>query len=180
MTLRQVNQGALELQDVVEDGTNLVAQVEPYIQGDLIVAAAGGVELAANGANRLDQAPLDVHVDVLPAHIKRERAALDFRLDRLQAVYNGAGLLVGDNAALGQHPAVRDTAQNIVGIEPPIEQNRGGEVFDEVMRGLVEAASPGFGLHGAAVSPLQASRHERVLASRNCHTVTRPLRFVND
>jgi hypothetical protein len=33
-------------------------------------------------------------------------------------------------------------------------------VFDEVMRGLVEAASPGFGLHGAALSLLQASRHE--------------------
>ena len=72
-----------------------------------------------------------------------------------------AGLLVGDDAALGQHPAVRDAALNIIGVEPPIEQNRGGEVFDEVMCGLVEAASPGFGLHGAALSPLQASGHER-------------------
>jgi hypothetical protein len=34
-------------------------------------------------------------------------------------------------------------------------------VFDEVVRGLIEAASPGFGLHGAAASPLQASRHAR-------------------
>src|SRR5262245_38716478 len=89
MALCEANQGALELQDVVENGTNLVAQVEPHVQRNLIVATAGGMELAADGANRLDQAPLDVHVDVLPVHIKRERAALDFRLDRLQAVNNG-------------------------------------------------------------------------------------------
>jgi hypothetical protein len=59
---------------------------------------------------------------------------------------------------------VRDAALDVVGIEPPVEQNRGGEVFDELMRGLAEAASPGFGFHGAPLSSLL--RH--AMGARTC------------
>ena len=44
-----------------------VADVEPQVEGDLIVAAARRVQLAADRADHLDQAPLDRHVDVLVA-----------------------------------------------------------------------------------------------------------------
>jgi hypothetical protein len=55
-------------------------------------------------------------------------------------------------------------------------------VFDEVVCGLVETACPGFGLHSAAVSPLQASNHGYASPRlwKMPHTVTRPLWFVND
>src|SRR6185503_5849068 len=51
-----------------------LAEVEPLVQRDLIVARASRVELAAHGARQLDQPALDVRVNVLELGAKRERA----------------------------------------------------------------------------------------------------------
>ena len=91
-------------------------------------------------------------MNILPPHIEHELAALDFRLHLLQALDDRVGLGIGDDAALGQHAAMGDTALDVIGIKPPIEQNRGGESFDDLMCGLAKAASPGFALHGNPIS----------------------------
>ena len=46
------------------DGVDLVAQIEADIQGHLIVARAGGVQLATDRADLLDQTRLDIHVNI--------------------------------------------------------------------------------------------------------------------
>src|SRR5688500_6272728 len=81
-----VDQDTLQLPNIIEDCENLIAQVEAHIERDLIVAAAGGVKLAADRTNQFDQAPLDVHVNILPAHIEDELAACDLCLNLLQAL----------------------------------------------------------------------------------------------
>ena len=62
----------------------LVAQVEAHVEGHLVVAGAGGVQLAADRADALDEPRLDVHVDVFEADLELEVAGLDVGEDRLQ------------------------------------------------------------------------------------------------
>ena len=50
-----------------------------HVGGDLVVARARGVQLAADGADELGQAPLDRHVDVLVVGCELERAVLELR-----------------------------------------------------------------------------------------------------
>ena len=67
---------------------HLVAQIEPHIQGDLIVAAARRVQFAAGAADLLGQPPLDVHVNVFVRRRELELAVVDLALDRRQAADN--------------------------------------------------------------------------------------------
>ena len=54
-----------------------VADPEPQVGRDLVVAAAAGVELAADIAEAVDQRPLDVHVDVFQLLAELELAGGD-------------------------------------------------------------------------------------------------------
>ena len=62
---------------------DLVADPEPQVGRDLVVAAAAGVELAADVADAVDQRPLDVHVDVFQVLAEVEPAGGDFLADLL-------------------------------------------------------------------------------------------------
>ena len=59
----------------------LIENIEAEVGGDLVVAAAAGVELATNVANSVDEGPLDIHVDVFAVAPKREPSALDLGED---------------------------------------------------------------------------------------------------
>ena len=54
------------------DGVDGIADEQLQIGGDLVVAAAAGVQLAADVAQPLDQGRLDVHVDVFELGAERE------------------------------------------------------------------------------------------------------------
>ena len=59
------------------DVVDFVADPEPQVGRNLVVAAAAGVELAADVADPLDQRPLDVHVDVFQLLAELEAAGGD-------------------------------------------------------------------------------------------------------
>ena len=63
-----------------------VAQIEPLVERDLIVAGAARVELAAHRPRQLDEPALDVHVDVFELPPEREAAALDLGADGCRAL----------------------------------------------------------------------------------------------
>ena len=54
------------------------------VGGDLVVARARGVQLAADRPDDLGQPPLDRHVDVLVVGRERERPAVELGLDALE------------------------------------------------------------------------------------------------
>ncbi len=55
-----------------------VADVEPEIGRDLVVARARGVQPARGGADQLGQPRLDIHMDVLERALEVEIALADF------------------------------------------------------------------------------------------------------
>ena len=60
------------------------AREHRHVGRDLVVARAGGVQLAADRAGDLGQPPLDRHVDVLVVGPERELARVELRLDAVE------------------------------------------------------------------------------------------------
>ena len=120
-----------------------VADPEPEVGRDLVVAAAAGVELAADVADPLDERPLDVHVDVFELVAELESAAGDLVVDLLEAGHDLVSLVVGQDADLGEHVGVGDRAADVLRIEPAIEAHAFGELLDTAVRRLVKHTAPG-------------------------------------
>ena len=72
---------SLEIDEPQVDLVDGLADPEPQVGGHLVVAAAGGVQFAADVAEPVDQRPLDVHVDVFQGRRERESALLNLLAD---------------------------------------------------------------------------------------------------
>ena len=74
--LAERDERALQAGDFAEQHDDFIAQPEPHVEGDLVVARAGGVQFGAGG-HAPGQLGLDVHVDVfelgLPLEFARPR-----------------------------------------------------------------------------------------------------------
>ena len=73
------DQRELKLGQPGGDDPDMVAQVEPQVGGDLVVAAAAGPQLAAELADPLEQAALERGVHVLVLGRRAERAVRQAR-----------------------------------------------------------------------------------------------------
>ena len=82
-----------------------VAQVEPLVQRDLVVARAAGVELAAHRPRQLGEAALDVEVDVLQLAPEGEAPVLELGPHRVEPREQGGQLRLGEEARARQRRA---------------------------------------------------------------------------
>jgi hypothetical protein len=95
------------------------------VGGDLVVAGAGGVELAAERTNQLGEPALDRHVDVLVVLAELEAAGVELGPDPVQALRDLLELGVVEHTELGEHASVRLRLLDVEGREAPIERDRG-------------------------------------------------------
>jgi hypothetical protein len=121
---------------------DFVANPKAQIGGDLVVAAAARVELAADVADPIDQRPLNVHVDVFEILPEVEPASRDFVADLFQAGDDLVPLLVGQHADFGEHVGVGHGAADIVGVEAAVEAHAFGELLDTAVRRLIKDTTP--------------------------------------
>jgi hypothetical protein len=143
LALRHVDQRSLQpVQDRAER-VDLLAQVEAQVGGDLVVARAPGVQLFAGFADALDQACLDVHVDIFQGNRPVKSTLFDFSQDAFESVDDGTGLVSGDDADMAEHAGVRDRARDVVAIQALVKADRGGKFLDEGIGGLGKAPTPG-------------------------------------
>ena len=86
MALGEADERALHFAQACGEAVALGAQIEAEIERDLVIAAAGGVELGAGVADAAGELGLDVHVDVLEllagTEIPRARSRRRFRAGR--------------------------------------------------------------------------------------------------
>ena len=75
-----------------------LADVQALVEGDLIVAGAPGVQLAAHRAGQLDQPALDIHVDVFELRAEREAPALELGPHGVESLLDGPALRRVDQA----------------------------------------------------------------------------------
>lgn len=75
---RQIDQGRLKASNQVLNDGNLVAQPQADVGGDLVVAAAAGMQALTRIADFVGQAAFDVHVDVFQIQRPFDFAGFDF------------------------------------------------------------------------------------------------------
>ena len=92
----------------------LVADEHRDVGGDLVVARARGVELAADRAGELGDPPLDRHVDVDVVVGEREAILGELDLDLLERRVQRVAVGSADDPLRGEHPGVRARLRDVV------------------------------------------------------------------
>ncbi len=136
------DQRALKGAQFGDQQIDLVAQVEPDVQRDLVVATAGGVDPRPFGAERIDERALDVHVDVFHRNIAGEVAGFDAPADVVQLGANRLRGRFGNDSLRGKHLHMSLAALDIVFVEPFVERDRLGIAGDLVSSRRTESSAP--------------------------------------
>ena len=77
MFFGELNQNLGKLPDTLLHRVNFIAQVQPDVEGDLIVPATRGMQFAADRSRDLNEPLLDVHVDVFQTFLDLEFSLLE-------------------------------------------------------------------------------------------------------
>ena len=104
------------------------------------------MELAADVADQLDQAPLDRHVDVLVVLVDLEAVLVELGADIGQAAFDLLEVFRGNDLAAGQHAGMRERLLDVVRRQAIVELDRGVQATEDRVLRLTE---PG---HGAPQS----------------------------
>lgn len=141
------DEGALEIADEGEDGGDFGAAVEPDVEGDLVVAAAGGVEFGSGGADARGEGAFDVHVDVFEGRLPFEGTCVDVGADGFEPGGDLGEFLSGEDPGFVEGGGVGDGAFYVVGVEAPVERDAFTELLDESGGFLLKSAFP----HGVMI-----------------------------
>jgi hypothetical protein len=120
VTLGETDEFALQALELLSEGIAGFAQPESKIKGDLVVAAAGSMELRAGRSDALGELRFDVHVDILEVHQELEAALLDLGEDLAQAGLDFLKFLPAENACGVQRTGVGDAARDVMPVKLPI------------------------------------------------------------
>ena len=127
MLCREVRDHALELEDSGLHARDRLPEPEPLVEGDLVVAAAGRVDLRAGRPDKLREAGLDICVDVLEVLPPWEVPGLDLVAYLTESPAEGLHVLRCEDPARPEHLDVRDAPRDVVAVEAPIDGERGEE-----------------------------------------------------
>ena len=141
---RQIEETRLQRRDELQDPADLLPQVEPDIEGDLIVPAPPRVEFASHVADPLRQGLFDRHMDVLVVGTENKISRLDIGKDLAETCDDRPRLPFGNDPLPAQHPGMGDASLDVIAEEPPVEMKRRGECLHLTVRRLAESPPPGF------------------------------------
>jgi hypothetical protein len=131
----------------VDNLSGLIPQIHPDIQNNLVIPASRSVQLLGDLPKYLKKPVFNMHMDIFKAVVINELAPVDFPPDHSQALDQLRGIFIGDNAAPGEHPAMRNTSFDIVTIQPPVKIDRCGKRFDGSVGFFRKPAVPKFFPH---------------------------------
>ena len=134
----------LQVAEHADDFVDLGAQVKADVGGNLVVAAAAGVQALARVADELREACFDVEVNVLEFELPKEFFGFDLVGDLGHAAADVGEVLLGDDAAGGEHLSVCKRAGDIGGGHALVKAHRLGISEHELGNGFGKAARPGF------------------------------------
>jgi hypothetical protein len=151
-------------------------EVEPEVGGHLVVAGTAGAQLAAQGAQPLDQPALERRVHVLVCRGRQEGPVGHVGGQAVERAQQRGELTVVEQPGPTQHPGVRARAGEVVRREPPVEVDRAGQGGQRLGGTTREAAAPE--PHGfravAHPSALRSSRFAAILLG-SPHRSMKPL-----
>ncbi len=117
-------------------------EVEQHVGGDLIVAAAAGVQPPAGVADQLGEPALDGGVDVLVGRLDVEGPVTELGLDALEPVGDGPPVIRAEHPRRDQHLRVSPRAGDVLCPHARVDRKRGVQAVERVRRAAGEASAP--------------------------------------
>src|ERR1043165_4630841 len=136
----------------------MMAQVEPHVQRNLVIAASSCVQLAADRADQFRKPPLDRHVDIFVLRSEFEPATVQFRFYRFEPPDDAPSLAGREDSRPLQRLTMRYAALDVLCVQPSIDSHGSGERFDEAVRRFCESPAPRLPVAKSIVLP--TSRHQ--------------------
>src|SRR5579885_902932 len=161
------DEGAAQGGDPFFDLADLIAQVKPEVEGDLVVARTGGVKLPAGIADYCDEPAFDREMDVLVGDVEAESARIDIALDAPEPALDCARLRDLDQSDARQHPRMRDRTHDVMAVEPAVEGQRRCERLDFGQARAAEAPANQVARSGRPGGP-RTHRGDSASARRTC------------
>ena len=121
---------------------NRLADPQPKVGRDLIVATPGRVQLAADVAEAIRQGLLDVHVDVFQFRAEREASLLNFPAYLAQGLLNLPAFIGREQANFGQHLGVGRRTLDVLRKQTAIEAHAFGELLNTAIGRHVKNTAP--------------------------------------
>jgi hypothetical protein len=119
-----------------------IAQPQPQVGRDLVVARACRVQLFAGIADQCHEPLLDREMHVLVFAAPREFASLDLAPDGGETALDGGEICGRQHVHACQHACVRERARDVHQPEPAIEIDRGVETLHALGERFAEATRP--------------------------------------
>jgi len=139
---RQFQQTGLQFAHQVKNHVDRAAQIQADISGDLIVAAAAGMQTLAGIADLFGQTPLNIHVHVFEINAPVETTVADIVEDFRHAAADGIEVIGRQYPDVIQHRGMGERTLNVDFSHAAIESHRGGIAFDEFGDRFVKTARP--------------------------------------
>ena len=130
----------------------LVPQGEADVEGDLVVAAAAGVQPLAGVPDAGGQGLLHKGMYVLGGGVDLQRAGGQVVGDGGEAAQNGLAVGLRDDALPGQHGGVDAASLHILGNHPLVKADGGVEILHAGIHRLGKAAFPELFSHDRLLS----------------------------
>ncbi len=121
---------------------DLISDVEPHVQRDLVVTAAPRVKLLSGIADALREHRFDERVDILILIGNDKLSRRHILLDALKAAQDLVALFLRQDPLLCEHGHMRAASAHILRKEALIETDRLIEFIYKLVRLLGETASP--------------------------------------
>ena len=150
LAVESVNKSVYETRDL----RHVFFEIEPYVNGNLVVSAAPGVKPLARVADSRGKLAFDKGVDILGVGIYCQLARDDIVSDIREPRKDFFAVLIGDYPLCGEHRCVGDAAVDILVEHAAVRFYRGVEIIGLFIGFFAEASRPE--LH--AFASLSASR----------------------
>ncbi len=122
-----LGQHVLERHDLLGHADERATAPQAQRRGDLVVAAAPGVQLGPDVADQLGDPALDRGVDVLVARCEHKGARLELLLHDVEGLHQRGHLAVAEDARLAEALDVRARAGQVVAGQRPVERQAHSE-----------------------------------------------------
>ena len=145
VALGHADERGLQVAQKAADEVDFAAQPQADVGGDLVVAAAAGVQALAGVAHELGQARFDVQVHVFQRQLPFELAGFDFAADLRHALLDGGQIGGADDALCGQHAGVGQAAGDVGFGQALVKKDAGGVALHQLAHGFGKQGGPGLG-----------------------------------
>ena len=138
----------------------LCAQVQPNIQGHLIIPASTRVQFTTEWTDQFGQSPFNCHVDIFVLRREDKTLLIELSFHGVQSLNNRARLRSRENAGLFKCLAMSDAPRNVFGIESAVDRHRTSKGFDQPIGLFSKPAFPGFRSAASCLRPVLTLGHQ--------------------